>query len=173
MTDNPHSTKKLGMMFTLSGWILGFLLLGLVFYKILDFRDNPNQFVATNQTSNYQEIVLDRNHQGHYVFDGEINGKTVTFIVDTGATTTAIPADLMDYLQLEAGQAFTVSTANGPATAYSTRISELKLGDIVLKGTRASLNPGMHMSEILLGMNILKHMELIQRDDVLIIRRYL
>ena len=47
------------------------------------------------------------------------------------------------------------------------------MGEIVLKDTRASLNPGLGNSEILLGMNILKHMELIQRGDVLIIRRYL
>jgi aspartyl protease family protein len=173
MTDNPHSTKKLGMMFTLAGWILGFLLLGLVFSKILDNRNNPNQFVATGRTSDYQEIVLKRNHYGHYVFDGEINQKPVTFIVDTGATTTAIPENLQDYLQLEAGPAFTVLTANGKATAYATRINVLKMGDIVLKNTRASLNPGLGNREILLGMNILKHMELIQRDDVLIIRRYL
>ena len=160
-------------MFTLAGWILGFLLLGLVFSKILDNRNNPNQFVTTGQTSDYQEIVLTRNRYGHYVFDGEINQKSVTFIVDTGATTTAIPENLKDYLQLEAGPAFTVLTANGKATAYATRISELKIGEIVLKNTRASLNPGLGNSEILLGMNILKHMELIQRGDVLIIRRYL
>ena len=160
-------------MFTLAGWILGFLLLGLVFSKILDYRDNPNQFVTTGQTSNYQEIVLTRNHYGHYVFDGEINQKIVTFIVDTGATTTSIPKNLQDYLQLEAGPAFTVLTANGKATAYTTRIDELKIGEIVLKDTRASLNPGLGNGAILLGMNILKHMELIQRDGVLIIRRYL
>jgi len=173
MTDNPHSTKKLGMMFTLAGWILGFLLLALVFTKILDNRSNPNQFVATAQTSDYQELILERNHYGHYVFDGEINQQKVTFIVDTGATTTSIPQNLQEHLQLEAGPAFTVLTANGKATAYQTRINELKIGDIVLKNTRASLNPGLGNSEILLGMNILKHMELIQRGDVLIIRRYL
>jgi hypothetical protein len=31
-----HSTKKLGMMFTAAAWILGFLLLALVFSRILD-----------------------------------------------------------------------------------------------------------------------------------------
>ena len=173
MTEKPHSTKKLGMMFTLAGWILGFLLLALVFSEILDQRYNPNQSVKTAQTPAYQEIILNRNRHGHYIFDGEINGKAVTFIVDTGATTTAIPQNLQEYLELEAGSAFSVLTANGKATAYATRISELKMGDIILNNTRASLNPGLGNSEILLGMNILKHMELIQRDNVLIIRRYL
>ena len=173
MTENQHSTKKLGMMFTLGGWILGFLLLGIFFSKVLDSRNNPNQSVVTSTTGSYKELVLQRNPYGHYVFDGEINHKPVTFIVDTGATTTAIPYDLKDYLQLEAGPGFAVSTANGTATAYLTRLNQLKLGDIQLSDVKASLNPGLNNSEILLGMNVLKHMELIQRDDALIIRLHL
>lgn len=159
-------------MFTLSGWILGFLLLGLFFTKVLDSRTNPNRSVATSTAANYAEIVLQRNPYGHYIFDGKINQKTVTFLVDTGATTTAIPAQLRDYLELETGPSFTVTTANGLARAYSTRLNQLKLGDIILEDVGASLNPGMTGQEILLGMNVLKHMELIQRADTMIIRRY-
>ena len=36
---------------------------------------------------------------------------------------------------------------------------------------RASLNPGLRGNEALLGMNILKKMELIQRGDTLILRK--
>ncbi len=167
-----HSTKKLGMMFTLSGWIIGFLLIALVFSKILDHQDNPNQSVATSISAQSVEIVLQRNRYGHYVFDGEINGKTVTFLVDTGATMTSIPANLEKYLQLKVGRAFNVSTANGVATAYMTRLDELKMGEILLSDIKASLNPGLPGDAILLGMNVLKRMELIQRGDSLIIRQY-
>jgi len=167
-----HSTKKLGMMFTLSGWIIGFLLLALIFSKVVDHQTNPNQSVATSQSSQFQEIVLERNRYGHYVFDGEINGKSVTFLVDTGATTISIPANLQGYLKLKLGPAFKVSTANGVATAYSTRLDELKLGEILLTDVKASLNPGLPDDQILLGMNVLKNMELVQRGDSLIIRQY-
>jgi len=172
MTIMEHSTKKLGMMFTLSGWIIGFLLLALIFSKILDQQTNPNQSVATSQSSQFQQIVLQRNRYGHYVFDGEINGKPVTFLVDTGATTTSIPVNLQKYLQLKAGPAFNVSTANGVATAYMTRLDELKMGEIRLTDIKASLNPGLPDDDILLGMNVLKRMELVQRGDSLIIRQY-
>ena len=160
------------MMFTLSGWIMGFLLLALIFSKILDHQSNPNQSVATSQSSQFTEIVLQRNRYGHYVFDGEINRKPVTFLVDTGATTTSIPANLQKYLQLKVGPAFEVSTANGNATAYMTRLDELKMGEIRFTDIRASLSPGLLGEEILLGMNILKRMELVQRGDSLIIRQY-
>ncbi len=167
-----HSTKKLGMMFTLSGWIIGFLILALVFSKVLDHQDNPNQSVATSQSSQFQQIELQRNRYGHYVFDGEINHKPVTFLVDTGASMTSIPASLQQYLQLKAGPPFKVSTANGVATAYMTRLDQLKMGDILLTDVRASLNPGLPDQMILLGMNVLKNLELVQRDNSLIIRRF-
>ena len=160
------------MMFTLSGWIIGFLMLALIFSKIIDHQNNPNQSVATSQSKLFQEIVLLRNRYGHYVFNGEINGKPVTLLVDTGATTTSVPAGLQQYLQLKAGPAFNVSTANGVATAYMTRLDELKMGEISLTDIKASLNPGLPGKEILLGMNVLKHMELVQRGDSLIIRQY-
>lgn len=165
-----HSTKKLGMMFTLGGWILGFLLLAFGFSKILGYQANPNQSVASSDSSQFKQITLTRNRQGHYVFDGEINQEPVTFLVDTGATITSIPAHFQDRLKLDAGSAFLVSTANGSATAYQTRLDELKMGRIVLNDVKASLNPGL--SDILLGMNVLKNMELIQRGNELTIRQY-
>jgi aspartyl protease family protein len=165
-----HSTKKIGMMFTLGGWILGFLLLALGFFKILGHQANPNQSVASSGSSLFKQITLTRNRQGHYVFDGEINQKPVTFLVDTGATFTSIPAHFQDRLKLDAGASFLVSTANGSATAYQTRLNELKMGNIVLNNVKASLNPGL--SDILLGMNVLKNMELIQRGNELTIRQY-
>ena len=167
-----HSTKKLGMMFTTAGWILGFLLLALVFAKVLDYQNNPNQSVATLQTGEFQEIVLQRSRNGHYVFDGEINRHKVTFLVDTGATMTAIPARLQQPLGLRAGPATSVTTANGVTTAYLTRLEQMALGDIELHDVNASIVQGMDVDEVLLGMNVLKHFELVQRDGQLIIRHY-
>ena len=167
-----HSTKKLGMMFTAAAWILGFLLLALVFSKILDQQSNPNQSVATMQTADFQEVVLTRNRSGHYRFDGEINRQKVTFLVDTGATITAIPGRLQQALGLEQGPATSVSTANGITTAYLTRLEQISIGQIELFDINASIIPGMEVREILLGMNVLKHFELVQRGDQLIIRQY-
>ena len=166
-----HSTKKLGLMFTLGGWIIGFLLLALVFSKVLDHQANPNQTVISSRSDQFQQIELERNRHGHYVFSGEINQKPVTFLVDTGATMTSIPSGLQHYLNLKAGQPFQVSTANGIATAYLTRLDEVKLGEIRLINVRASLNPGLTDDSILLGMNVLKHLELEQRGNTLIIRQ--
>jgi len=166
-----HSTKKLGMMFTAAGWILAFLLLMTGFNKILDWQHNPNQSVSTAQSGGLQEIVLQRNRSGHYVFDGEINRQKVTFLVDTGATTTAIPGKLQRKLGLRQGPATSVSTANGTTTAYLTRLDQLSFGDIELFEVKASIIPGMRTDEVLLGMNVLKHFELVQSGNQLVIRQ--
>ena len=167
-----HSTKKLGMMFTAAGWIIGLLLIVAVFTRILDHQSNPNQSVATLQTGEYSEIVLERSRNGHYVFDGKINQREVTFLVDTGATVTAIPGELQRELGLERGPASSVSTANGVTTAYLTRLDQLNIGEIEFNDVHATLIPGMGVDEILLGMNVLKHFEMVQRGDELIIRYY-
>jgi aspartyl protease family protein len=167
-----HSTKKLGMMFTAGAWILGILLLVLVFSKILDQQNNPNQSISTLQSPTFQEVVLTRNRNGHYVLVGEINHQKVTFLVDTGATVTAIPGELQQRLGLKPGPATSVNTANGLTTAYLTSLDQLAIGEIELFDVNASIIPGMEVDEILLGMNVLKHFELVQRGNELIIRRY-
>ncbi len=167
-----HSTKKLGMMFSAGAWILGLLLLVLVFSKIIHQQNNPNRSISTLQTSEFQQVVIKRNRRGHYVFIGEINRHKVNFLVDTGATITAIPGALQKPLGLKSGPATPVSTANGSTTAYLTRLGQLSIGDIELYDVSASIIPGMEVEEVLLGMNVLKHFELVQRGDELIIRQY-
>jgi len=159
-------------MFTAAAWILGFFLLALLFTKILDQQNNPNQSIATLASSDFREVVLLRNRNGHYVFDGEINRHKVTFLVDTGATTTAIPGGMQQALGLKAGPATSVSTANGLTTAYRTQLDQLAIGEIELFDVNASIIPGMRVNEILLGMNVLKHFELIQSGNQLTIRQY-
>jgi len=167
-----HSTKKLGMMFIAGACTVGLLLLTLAFEQILDRQNNPNQSVATVQGGDFEEIVLQRNRMGHYVFDGEINRHKVTFLVDTGATTIAIPGSLQLPLGLRSGPATSVSTANGVTRAHLTRLDQLRLGDIELYDVGASIIDGMDSDEVLLGMNVLKNFELVQRGEELIIRRY-
>ncbi len=166
-----HSTRKLGTTFTWLGWILGFLLLALLFDRILEQQMNPNQSVQTVLRDGYQEIILKRNRHGHYLLDGKINNQTVTFLVDTGATTTSIPLHLANHLDLQKGPRFGVQTANGSSYAFMTRLNSLQLGDIEFNDIQASLNPGLEGDEILLGMNVLKNLELVQRENLLIIRR--
>jgi aspartyl protease family protein len=130
-------------------------------------QENPNRALAMSAT----EVVLARNRAGHYVADGEINGERVTFLVDTGATTVALPMSLARRLGLPLGAAVTVQTANGPKVAYQTRLASVRLGGIELADVAAIASDGMEGAGVLLGMSFLRHLDFSQRDGKLVLSR--
>jgi aspartyl protease family protein len=130
-------------------------------------QDNPNRALSAAGA----EVVLERNRAGHYVADGEINGERVTFLVDTGATTVALPLSLARRLDLALGAAVTVQTANGPKVAYQTRLRSVRLGSIELGDVPAIASEGMEGAGVLLGMSFLRHLEFSQRDGRLVLAR--
>jgi aspartyl protease family protein len=54
--------------------------------------------------------------------------------------------------------------------SWLTRLDRVELGPFVLQDVQASILPTMPGDEVLLGMNFLKHLELIQKGNELIIR---
>ncbi len=130
-------------------------------------QENPNRALSMTAT----EVVLARNRAGHYVADGEINGERVTFLVDTGATTVALPMSLARRLNLPLGAAVTVQTANGPKVAYQTRLASVRLGGIELADVAAIASDGMEGAGVLLGMSFLRHLDFSQRDGRLVLSR--
>lgn len=157
----------------IAGWLVGLVLLSLLFSGVLEQQHNPNRNITMNiGADGVREVVLQRNHGGHYVASGRINGQPAEFMLDTGASDVSIPGTIADNLGLQRGQPATYSTANGYITSYLTRISSLNLGGIELHDIRASINPHMDGDTILLGMSFLKHLEFTQRGDTLIIRQY-
>ncbi|MGI9319592.1 MAG: retropepsin-like aspartic protease family protein [bacterium] len=152
-------------------WLALIAGLTFVFGWLLDKQHNPNQSNLTRILSEgVSEVVLARNREGHYVATGEINGRAVQFLVDTGATHISIPGAQAEKLGLERGAVMLAQTANGTVKVYATRLDKVKLGNIVLHNTLASINPGMSGDDILLGMSFLGHLEIIQRADTLRLR---
>lgn len=131
--------------------------------------NNPN--TARVLSAQAGEVRLLRNRAGHYVAEGEINGRTVTFLLDTGATSVALPLTLGRELGLKRGAAITLMTANGPATGYETRLARVKLGVIELDDVAAVMSDGLSADAVLLGMSFLKRIEFTQRGDELILRQ--
>ncbi len=141
-----------------------------VFDGVLERRGNPNSDPQGRVTPSAQEVVLQRNRQGHYVATGAINGVPVKFLLDTGATAVAVPEHLARRLGLLRGMPQRMMTANGMITAYSTRLELVQLGPIKRSAVAASINPGMSGEEVLLGMSFLKHLEMRQQGNELTLR---
>lgn len=164
--------KKLGQVMLILSFALGLLVLTFGFDGWLDNQTNPNRRPQSSETSTgIREVVLQRNRQGHYVSSGQINGVSVTFLLDTGATTVAVPAAIAISAGLEKGFRTRAATANGVISVYSTRINELKLGNITLHDVDASITPGIGGDIILLGMSALQRVEFTQRGSTLTLRQ--
>lgn len=163
--SNPHRAMGRGMALVASLLLLGGL--WLYFGQAIDARDNPNRHLSVAPGT---ELVLKRGSHGHYVFPGEINGRPVTFLLDTGATLVSVPAHLGDALNLVPGAYQNSVTANGTVTTRATRIARLAFGPFVVNDVQASINPGMQDNQILLGMSVLRHLEFTQRGDTLVLR---
>ena len=110
------------------------------------------------------KIVLTANVQGHFFTTGTINGTSVRFMVDTGATTIALgPNDARRIgLDLRQGQPGMTSTANGQVVVTRIPLDTVKIGGITLHNVEATVLPA-EMPIALLGMSFLNRMEM-QRD---------
>jgi len=151
---------------------LGLLGLTYVFDQLLSHQDNPNQRpVSLESADGRREVILQQNRQGHYVANGTINGLPVFFLLDTGATDVAIPANIAQRANLPEGFESRAATANGLVTVYSTQIDTLEIGNIVLHDINASITPSMGGDTILLGMSALRQIEFTQLGEQLTLRQ--
>lgn len=162
-----------GKLMIFAAWIGAAVLLTWLFADALDRRENPNQNVRSARTAESAEVRLTRNTMGHYVATGTINGREVRFFLDTGATHVALSESLAGELGLERGPSSRTQTANGTIVTYQTVLDRVSLGDIRIRDVTASINPRMTGDEVLLGMSFLKHLEMIQRGDQLVLRQSL
>ena len=113
---------------------------------------------------NRQSAMLAADTRGHFIAEGTINGGHIRMLVDTGATTVAIPASEAVRLGIDyrRGQRITMQTANGAAPAYVTRLDRVRVGAIELHNIDAVVVE-QGLSIALLGMSFLNRVEM-KRD---------
>nr|WP_019364036.1 TIGR02281 family clan AA aspartic protease [Pseudomonas luteola] len=169
-----HQTagQRAGRVMLFLAWGAGLWLLAHWFGGLEVQRQNPNQVPVSQHGDGYIEVSLAGNGAGHFLANGSLNGKDVTFVVDTGATDVALSAELSATLKLPHGGPVLLSTANGRAEGWRTRINELRLGDIVLHDVRALVAPNIDGDQVLLGMSALRQLEFTQRGGTLLLRQY-
>lgn len=171
-SSEQKQTQRTGRMMLIFAWVGGLALLTLVFQDFLDAQFNPNSTPIVQQGQDgRREVVLERNSRGHYVASGRINGRAVTFLLDTGATDVAVPEAVADRLGLRRLGGAVSQTANGPVAVWQTMLDEVQLGAISLQQVRASILPSMGANDpVLLGMSFLRQLEFTQRDGQLTLR---
>ena len=118
------------------------------------------------------QLSIARGNNGHYATTGSINGQSVQFLVDTGATTVAMNEAQARRLGLDyqkRGQPMQVSTAGGVMPAWHLRLDRVKVGSLEILGVDASIIAGNSPSEVLLGMSYLNRVRWREDQGVLLL----
>lgn len=95
---------------------------------------------------------------GHYWVAGSVNGQSVQFLVDTGATTVALNDAHARRLGIDyrvSGRPLQVNTASGTARGWRVMLDRVKVGDLEVLGVEAVVLEGGEPHEALLGMSFL------------------
>lgn len=116
----------------------------------------PNRAVIATNADGDREFAIRRGLDGHFSVDADVNGATVNFLVDTGASSTVLNvADAerggIDTSVLAFDRA--VQTANGIALSARATIQSLRIGPYEIADLPVGIMPGEALGSSLLGMN--------------------
>lgn len=144
-----------------------FALMGVLLLVVLQLsRIDPRFELAVPELGLPQQVVEGGETQvqlapdGHFWLRAEINGAPADFLVDTGATLTAVSTETAQRAGLEprnGGLPVRMRTANGAVAAELTTIDELRFGSVAARGLDAVIAPGLGPTNVL-GMNLLSRL---------------
>jgi len=99
------------------------------------------------------QLVLQKANDGHYHAEGEIDGVPVNFLIDTGATITALPRQYRQLIPSRPCRVIYSNTANGTTTTCRFTSSTLSVGPFRIAPTEIAIIDTLNTP--LLGMNVL------------------
>jgi len=119
---------------------------------------------ASSDTENV--FALARSDQSRtYRVKGFIENFPVNFVVDTGASTVAIPEKMAKWAGIGCMNQVRINTANGIDTACGSMVKDLRIGDIVLHDVEVVI--AKNLSEVLLGQSALRSLRVEQYGGML------
>ncbi|MGJ3701039.1 retropepsin-like aspartic protease family protein [Variovorax sp. AFSI2.2] len=141
--------------------------------KRLNLRmDTPVSIGGGGGTGGGSRIVLPADSRGHFMTQGAINGRPVTFMLDTGATSVAMSAADAQRIGLDysKGQRVQMSTANGVASGYKLRLQSVRVGDVEVYDIDAIVSP-QPMPFVLLGNSFINRFSMRRDADQMVLEK--
>jgi aspartyl protease family protein len=118
------------------------------------------------------KIVMQAGSGGHFMTLGSVNGQSVQFMVDTGATTVALGAEQADRagISYKSGQRVQMSTANGVSQGWHILLHSVRIGDVEVFDVDAIVTP-QAMPFALLGNSFLTRFQMRRENDQMTLER--
>lgn len=143
------------------------VLAGILVTVILQLsRFDPRLDVAVPQLGLPQQVVeggetrIPLASDGHFWLRAELNGVPANFLVDTGATLTAVSSGLAAEAGLQprrGGLPVSIGTANGPVAAQLATAQEIRFGNVAARGLDVVIAPTLGETNVV-GMNLLSRL---------------
>lgn len=154
MSDFPRSLK----------FATVWLLIGAALFLAVQWWQGQQQ--RTRFTLQEGVVELRRGPDGHYHWPGRIGGEAVDFLVDTGATSSALPLALARRLELDEIGRVRTQTAGGEVMGTVVLADVALDGGVEVQRLRMAALPGLG-DRPLLGMDVLGKLHWQQRQGVL------
>jgi aspartyl protease family protein len=164
-TGNPVNPVKTGLLPMLLFWAV---VMGLLYWGMTQYL-KPKQV----RVLSHGELVIERARDGHFYANGQVQGKDVVFLVDTGASLVSISDELARSAHLQGGKPAVFQTANG---ARSGRIVEgvtITVGPISVSNLKIGVGLSLkEPNQALLGQSFLSKFNVtLSKDQMVLIPR--
>jgi len=136
---------------------------------ILEFQGARKSYVLGNHIGSsfkrdkQPSVHIYRNERGMFTTVGSINGLTVNFLVDTGASSVAMNRKEADRLGIDYrlhGTPIGISTASGFERGWRVKLDRVQVGDVELRNVQGSVVDAESSPGVLLGMSFLGRLEM-------------
>ena len=117
--------------------------------------------IVEPQQSGEKSVRIRKRTNGHFVAKAQVNGASITMMVDTGATSVVLKHTDAKQIGIDVGRLkFTVPvrTANGPAFAAPVRLKGLTIGSLRYEQIEALVAQPGTLDQSLLGMSFLSRL---------------
>lgn len=113
------------------------------------------------------------NEFGFFESNGQVNGRDLRFLVDTGANIVVLSGRQADRVGLEYrnGVRTYASTASGNAPMYTLVVDQISIGGIKLSNIRTGVIEGDFPPKPLLGMTFLDKLDMRRSGNTMVLKR--
>ena len=125
-------------------------------------EEGPRAPATVARSGSGRRVTLEADGRGHYTTEAQINGHSITVMVDTGATSVAVRNEDLIRLgmrpMMPSEYTVPISTANGTVHAARVILAEIRIGSVRVKNVEALVMPDKALGTNLLGMSFIRRL---------------